>query len=113
MTGAGGFRGNPQEFTDTAKAFDAAQGEMGALLSKLRSDVALALEGWQSPAAKQFGELMARLDQKAKTQSQKLAEIGHLINQAGISYGASDEEQSSAVNRVANSAGSLDSRINP
>lgn len=91
----------PQELAAaSSKAQDTAQQVQGEL-GKLRGTVSGISASWAGQAQRAFGSLMERWDVDAKKLNDALLAISENLAAAGKGYGATDEDHSASLHRVA------------
>lgn len=100
---AGGFTGTPEDFAKAHSDVTDIKHQMEKNINQLRGNIEATQAGWKSGAdggAAAFQNMMHKFDQKARGCTQVLENIGEMLQQSGIEYQKSEEEQSGAISPI-------------
>jgi WXG100 family type VII secretion target len=90
---AGGFTGDPKEFTQAEGRVVEATGRMNKNLSDLRSNIEATRAGWEGDAQRAFDNVMRRFDECGRGLNDALHHIGTLLQEGGSMYAKSEAAQ--------------------
>ena len=90
---AGGFTGDPKEFTAAEGRVVDATSRMNKNLSDLRSNIEATRAGWEGDAQRAFDAVMRRFDDAGRGLNDALHRIGELLQEAGSTYAKSEASQ--------------------
>ncbi|WP_158881233.1 WXG100 family type VII secretion target [Amycolatopsis anabasis] len=90
---AEGFTGEVAQFTQAEKDVTACRDQMDQRLLKLRGEIEATQAGWDGEAAQAFQNIMMRFNEAGRKLNHALFGIGELLEQAGSTYQASEQQQ--------------------
>jgi WXG100 family type VII secretion target len=88
-----GFTGEVSQFTQAEKDVTSVRDQMDQRLMKLRGEIEATQAGWDGEAAQAFQNIMLRFNEAGKKLNHSLQGIGELLEQAGSTYQASEQQQ--------------------
>ncbi|WP_051791709.1 WXG100 family type VII secretion target [Amycolatopsis jejuensis] len=92
-----GFTGTPEQFTAAEGRVVDVRTQMDQQLGKLEGEIEATRAGWEGDAQRAFDNVMRRFDETGKGLNQALADIGHLLQEAGSKYQRSEAQNNEMV----------------